>query len=61
MERLQVMNQSNIKLIKTEADYEAVLKRISVLMDAKSGTMEADELEALATLVEYYEDEHYPL
>jgi len=53
--------KTTIKPIKTEADYEAALERISDLMDAKSGTMEADELEVLATLVEYYEAEHYPI
>lgn len=30
-------------------------------MDAKQGTPEADELELLATLVEMYEEELYPM
>jgi len=47
--------------IKTESDYEAALERISELMDAKSGTKEADELDVLATLIECYEDKHYPM
>lgn len=50
-----------IKPIKTEADYDAALEQIASLMDAKAGTHEADELEVLATLVECYEAEHYPI
>ncbi len=46
--------------IKTEVDYEAALARAAELMDAKSGSAEADELDVLATLIEAYEDEHYP-
>jgi HTH-type transcriptional regulator / antitoxin HigA len=55
------MNNIVIKPIKTEADYDAALEQISSLMDAKAGTPEADELEVLATLVECYEAEHYPI
>lgn len=50
-----------IRPIKTEEDYEAVLERIDALMDAEAGSDEADELEVLATLVELYEDKHYPM
>ncbi|MBU0464142.1 MAG: ImmA/IrrE family metallo-endopeptidase [Proteobacteria bacterium] len=49
------------KLIKTEEDYSLVLSRIEDLMDAKANTPEAEELELLATLVELYEDKHYPM
>ena len=49
------------RLIKTESDYEQALGRIEQLMDAETGTPEADELELLATLVEMYEDAHYPI
>ena len=49
------------KLIKTEEDYSLALSRINELMDAKEGSVEADELELLATLVEMYEDNHYPI
>lgn len=55
------MTQVHIKPVKTEADYEAALERIDVLMDAAAGTPEADELEVLATLVELYEESHYPI
>jgi HTH-type transcriptional regulator/antitoxin HigA len=47
--------------IKTEADLDAALARAAELMDAEEGTDEADELEVLATLIEAYEDRHYPM
>jgi HTH-type transcriptional regulator/antitoxin HigA len=50
-----------IKPIRTEADYEAVLRRIETLWGAAQGTPEGDELDVLATLVESYESGHYPI
>ena len=50
-----------IKLLKTETEYEAALTRIEALMDAEPGSAQEDELELLALLVEKYEDEHYPI
>jgi HTH-type transcriptional regulator / antitoxin HigA len=50
-----------VRPIKTEADYEAALARADRLMDAEEGTPDADELDVLATLIEAYEDEHYPM
>ena len=47
--------------IKSEADYDAALEQIAVLMDASPGTPEADALDVLATLVENYENQHYPI
>jgi len=49
----------NIHPIKHEADYQAALERISVLMDADSDTPTGDELDILATLVESYETKHH--
>ena len=49
------------KTIKTEKDYEKALARINDLMDADPGTPEGDELEQLVTLVEMYEEKHYPI
>jgi len=49
------------RLIKTEADYKQALGRIEELMGAEPGTPEADELELFATLVEMYEEAHYPI
>jgi HTH-type transcriptional regulator/antitoxin HigA len=50
-----------IQPIKTEADYEAALHEIEVLFDAEPDTPEGDRLDALVTLVEAYEAEHYPM
>ncbi|OGI46603.1 MAG: DNA-binding protein [Candidatus Muproteobacteria bacterium RBG_16_65_34] len=50
-----------VKPIKTKADYQAVLKEIETLMDAKPRTPQGDRLEVLVTLVEAYEAKHYPL
>ena len=49
------------KIIKTEAEYEAMLKRVDALMDAAPGSPEEDELELLAMLIEHYEEKHYPI
>ena len=43
------------RLIKSEVDYDLALTRIDELMDAEAGTLEGDELELLAVLVELYE------
>lgn len=50
-----------IKPIKTEADYEAALKEIERLWGASYGSPDGDKLDILATLVEAYEEEHYPI
>ena len=47
-----------IKVIRTEAYYEAALARIDILMDAEAGTPEGEELDALSDLVENYEEKH---
>ena len=48
-----------IRPIKTEKDYNSVLKQIEQLFNAAPGTTMGDRLEVLATLVEAYEDKHY--
>jgi len=50
-----------IKILKTEAEYEVVLGRIEELMDAEPDSPEEEELELLALLVEKFEEEHYPI
>jgi HTH-type transcriptional regulator/antitoxin HigA len=50
-----------VRPIKTNADYEAALARAETLMDAEPNTSEADELDVLATLIEAYEDKHFPM
>jgi len=47
--------------IKSKGDYERTLKRIEVLMDAKSGTKAGDELDVLTTLIEAYEAKHHAI
>jgi HTH-type transcriptional regulator/antitoxin HigA len=49
------------KVIKTELEYEAALKRIEHLMDAKANTLQGDELELLALLVHDYEEKVFPI
>ncbi|MBY0522279.1 MAG: hypothetical protein K2R98_02720 [Gemmataceae bacterium] len=49
------------KVIKTEAQYEATLRRIEKIFDAKSGTAKGDELELLVLLVENYEENAHPI
>lgn len=50
-----------IQPIKTKADYEKALARVDALMNAKLGTPKADELDVLVTLIEAYENKHYPI
>lgn len=50
-----------IKPIKTEADYDAALAEIDVLMDASPGTPEGDRLDILVTLVEAYEAKRWQI
>ena len=52
---------SEIKPIRTNADYEAALAEVERLWGAKSGTPNGDRLDVLATLIEAYEDRQYPL
>ena len=49
----------NIKLIKTEADYQTALKRLEEIFDAKIGTTESDEADILGLMVDEYEKKHY--
>lgn len=51
----------DIKPIKNNADYCAVLKEIEALMIAKLNSSEGEKLDVLVTLVEAYERKHYPL
>ena len=51
----------NIRPIKTRADYRAALKEVEALMAAERDTPEGERLDVLVTLVEAYENKHYPL
>src|SRR6516165_7155209 len=52
---------TEIKPIRTKRDYEAALKEIDRLWGEKAGTPEGDRLDVLATLIDAYESEHYPM
>lgn len=51
----------NIKVIKSEQDYNEALKRLEIIFDASPETTEGDEAEILSILIEKYEDEFYPI
>src|SRR5690349_13994434 len=51
----------NIKPIKTKKDYQSALKEIERLFDAEPNTPAGDKLDVLVTLVEAYEEMHYPV
>jgi len=51
----------NIKPIKTKKDYSNAMKRMEILWGAKLGTAEGDELDILATLIDKYEETHFPI
>jgi len=51
----------NIKLIKTEEDYQLALKRLEVIFDAAIATQESDEADLLALLIDGYEKKHYQI
>jgi HTH-type transcriptional regulator / antitoxin HigA len=50
-----------IKPIRTKADYERALREIERLWGARERTSEGDRLDVLATLVEAYEQKHFPI
>ena len=50
-----------IKLIKSERNYNKALKRLETIFDAKPGSSNGDELEVLGILIEQYENEHFPI
>ncbi len=52
---------TELKPIRTEADYDAALAEVERLWGAKSGTPEGDRLDVLATLIEVYEEKHHPM
>lgn len=51
----------NIKPIKTETDYRKALERLDEIFDSKIGTIESDEAEILALLIDEYEKKKYPI
>jgi HTH-type transcriptional regulator/antitoxin HigA len=51
----------DIKPIKNERDHERALQRVEFLWKSPEGSAESDELDVLATLIEAYERERYPI
>ncbi len=52
---------NELKPIRTKADYKNALAEIERLWGSKSGTPKGDRLDVLATLIDAYEEEHYPM
>lgn len=50
-----------IKPIKTAEDYEAALREVERLWGATYGSPEGDKLDVWVTLIEAYEQKHYPI
>lgn len=50
-----------IRPINNETDYRAALALADALFDAAPGTPDGDHLDILVTLIEAYEDRHWPI
>ncbi len=50
-----------IRPIKSDADHKAALQQIEQLWGAADGTPDSDLLDVMATLVEAYEDQRWPM
>lgn len=57
----EVILYSEEKSISSEDEYRAALKRIEELFDALPNTAEGDELEKWISLIESYENHHFPM
>ena len=51
----------NIKPIRNDEDLTIAFERLEAIFQAEAGTPEADEMEVLVTLIEVYENKHYPV
>jgi HTH-type transcriptional regulator/antitoxin HigA len=51
----------NIKPIRNDEDLRQAFCRLEVIFQAQEGTPAADEKEILVTLIEVYENKHYPI
>lgn len=52
---------SELKPVRTKSDYKRALAEVERLWGAKTGTPEGDRLDILATLIDVYEAEHFPM
>jgi len=53
--------KGSIKPIRTAADHRNALKEVERLWGARLGTPDGDRLDVLATLIDAYEDVHFPM
>jgi HTH-type transcriptional regulator / antitoxin HigA len=53
--------RGSVKPIRTRTNYTAALAEVERLWGAKRGTPAGDRLDVLATLIDAYETEHFPL
>jgi HTH-type transcriptional regulator / antitoxin HigA len=53
--------RGSVKPIRTRTNYTAALAEVERLWGAKRGTPAGDRLDVLATLIDAYEAEHFPL
>ncbi len=51
----------NIKPIHTENDYQEAMKNFATLWGAAEGSPESDQLDILATLIDKYEENNFPM
>lgn len=51
----------NIKPIHNDEDLQRAFKRLEMIFQAEEGSLEADEMEVLVTLIEAYENKHYAI
>lgn len=52
---------TEVKPIRSEADYEAAMDSVAALWGAAGGTAEGDRLDVLATLIDAYEAKHHAM
>lgn len=52
---------SAVRPIRTEADYDTAMAEVERLWGATSGTPRGDRLDVLVTLIEAYEEKHFPI
>lgn len=51
----------DIRPIRTKADHRWALKEAERLWDANPGTPDGDRIDVLVTLIEAYEEKHFPI
>jgi HTH-type transcriptional regulator / antitoxin HigA len=52
---------TDVKPIRSEADYDDAMEEVATLWGAASGTPEGDRLDVLATLIDAYEAKHHAM